>query len=49
MSKFSKLGLRRMVGAGALAAVAAMGLSSMGAGGAAAAPLANGYKFRFRR
>ncbi|MAU82065.1 MAG: hypothetical protein CME34_09390 [Gordonia sp.] len=44
MSKFSKLGLRRMVGAGALAAVAAMGLSSMGAGGAAAAPLANGYK-----
>ncbi|MDY6808887.1 MAG: MspA family porin [Actinomycetota bacterium] len=44
MSKFSKLGLRRMVGAGALAAVAAMGLSSMGAGGAAAAPLANGSK-----
>ncbi|AZG45215.1 MspA family porin [Gordonia insulae] len=44
MSKFSKLGLRRIVGAGALAAVAAVGMASMGAGGAAAAPLPNGYK-----
>lgn len=44
MSKFSKLGLRRAVGAGAMAAVAAMGLASMGAGTAAAKPLANGYK-----
>lgn len=44
MSKFSKLGLRRAVGAGAMAAVAVMGLASMGAGTAAAKPLANGYK-----
>ncbi len=44
MSKFSKLGLRRVVGASAVAAVAAVGLATMGAGGAAAAPLPNGYK-----
>lgn len=42
MSKLSKLGLRRAMGAGALAAVAAFGLGAMGAGDAAA--LANGYK-----
>ncbi|MFW0795652.1 MspA family porin [Gordonia sp. CPCC 205515] len=44
MSKFSKRGQRRIAGAAAVAAVAAIGLSSMGAGGAAAGPLANGYK-----
>ncbi|MXP22845.1 hypothetical protein GIY30_16000 [Gordonia sp. HNM0687] len=44
MSKFSKLGLRRAAGACAVAAAAAVGLAGMGAGTAAAAPLANGYK-----
>ncbi|MGV9857602.1 MspA family porin [Gordonia sp. NPDC003425] len=44
MSKFSKLGLRRAAGAVAVAAVAAIGAASMGAGHAEAAPLANGYK-----
>lgn len=44
MSKFSKLGLRRVVGAAAIASVAALGLAGMGAGDAAAAKLPNGYK-----
>ncbi|MEE3849132.1 MspA family porin [Gordonia sp. LSe1-13] len=44
MSKFSKLGLRRTAAACAAAAVATVGLASMGAGSAAAAPLANGSK-----
>ncbi len=44
MSKFSKLGLRRAAGACAVAAVAAVGLAGVGAGTAAAAPLANGSK-----
>ncbi|GAA3724673.1 MspA family porin [Gordonia hankookensis] len=44
MSKFSKLGLRRVVGAGAVAAVAVVGLAGMGAGNAAAVGLPNGYK-----
>lgn len=44
MSKFSKRGQRRVASAAAVAAVAAIGLSTMGAGGAAAGPLANGYK-----
>ncbi|MFW0786855.1 MspA family porin [Gordonia sp. CPCC 206044] len=44
MSKFSKLGLRRVIGAGAVAAVAAIGLAGMGAGDAAAVGLPNGYK-----
>ncbi|MGV9710807.1 MspA family porin [Gordonia sp. NPDC003424] len=44
MSKFSKRGQRRVAGAAAVGAVAAIGLASMGAGNAAAAPLANGYK-----
>lgn len=44
MSKFSKLGLRRAVGACAITAVAAIGLASMGTGAAAAAPLPNGSK-----
>ena len=44
MSKFSKLGLRRAAGATALAAVAALGLGTMGTGSAAAAPLRDGYK-----
>ncbi|MGX7697367.1 MspA family porin [Gordonia polyisoprenivorans] len=44
MSKFSKLGLRRVAGACAITAVAAIGLASMGTGNAAAAPLANGSK-----
>lgn len=42
MSKFSKLGLRRAAGACAVAAVAAVGMASFGAGDAAALP--NGYK-----
>ena len=41
MSKFS---MRRVVGAGAITAVAAIGLASMGAGNAAAGPLASGSK-----
>ncbi|PXW25253.1 UNVERIFIED_CONTAM: MspA protein [Williamsia faeni] len=41
MSKFS---MRRIVGAGAITAVAAIGLASMGAGNAAAGPLASGSK-----
>ncbi|WP_020109259.1 MspA family porin [Nocardia sp. 348MFTsu5.1] len=41
MSKFS---MRRVVGAGAITAVAAIGLASMGAGNAAAGPLADGSK-----
>lgn len=45
MSKFSKLGLRRAAGACAIAAVAAVGAASMGAGAAEAAPLPNGYKY----
>ncbi|MET9200068.1 MspA family porin [Gordonia sp. NPDC003585] len=44
MSKFSKLGLRRVVGAAAIASVAALGLAGMGAGDAAAVALPNGYK-----
>ena len=44
MSKFSMFGLRRVVGAGAITAVAAIGLASMGAGNAAAGPLASGSK-----
>ncbi|GAB2670486.1 hypothetical protein GCM10027169_35350 [Gordonia jinhuaensis] len=44
MSKFSKVGLRRVVGASAVAAAAAVGLASMGAGNAAAASLPNGSK-----
>ena len=35
MSKFSKLGLRRVVGAAAIASVAALGLAGMGAGAGA--------------
>lgn len=42
--KISKLGLRRVFAATAVAAVAAVGLSSMGAGGAAAERLPNGFK-----
>ena len=44
MSKFSKLGLRRVVGAAAIASVAALGLAGMGAGDAAAFKLPGGYK-----
>ncbi|MDL9948383.1 hypothetical protein QSJ19_22945, partial [Gordonia sp. ABSL11-1] len=44
MNKFSKRGLRRVVGAGAVAAVAVVGLATMTAGGAGAAPLPNGFK-----
>ncbi|ORM30226.1 MspA family porin [Williamsia sp. 1135] len=44
MSKMSMFGLRRVVGVGAITAVAALGLASMGAGNAAAGPLANKTK-----
>lgn len=44
MSKMSNSGLRRVIGASAVAAVAAVGLASMGAGTAAAKPLPNGSK-----
>ncbi|MFT4128195.1 MAG: MspA family porin [Gordonia sp. (in: high G+C Gram-positive bacteria)] len=44
MSKFSKLGLRRAAGACAIAAVAAIGLASTGAGEAAALALPSGSK-----
>ena len=44
MSKFSKLGLRRAVGACAITAAAAVGLASMGTGTAAASPLRPGHK-----
>lgn len=44
MSKFSMFGLRRVVGVGAITAVAALGLASMGAGNAAAGPLPSGSK-----
>ncbi|SIR76138.1 MspA family porin [Williamsia sterculiae] len=44
MSKFSVFGLRRTVGVAAIAAVAGVGLASMGAGEAAAGKLPNGYK-----
>ena len=44
MSKFSMFGLRRVVGVGAITAVAAMGLASRGAGNAAAGPLPSGIK-----
>ncbi|WP_238981352.1 MspA family porin [Williamsia herbipolensis] len=40
----SNSGLRRVIGASAVAAVAAVGLASMGAGTAAAKPLPNGSK-----
>ncbi|OZG26585.1 hypothetical protein BH683_024975 [Williamsia sp. 1138] len=44
MSKMSMFGLRRVVGVGAITAVAALGLASMGAGNAAAGPLPSGEK-----
>lgn len=44
MSKLSKRVQRRVAGAAAVAAVASIGLASMGAGNAAARPLPNGYK-----
>ncbi|MCZ4552492.1 MspA family porin [Gordonia rubripertincta] len=44
MSKMSMFGLRRVVGVGAITAVAALGLASMGAGNAAAGPLADKSK-----
>lgn len=44
MSKMSMFGLRRVVGVGAITAVAALGLASMGAGNAAAGPLPSGSK-----
>ncbi|MGU3292354.1 MspA family porin [Williamsia sp. M5A3_1d] len=44
MSKMSNSGLRRVIGASAVAAVAAVGLASMGAGNAAAGPLPGGTK-----
>ncbi len=47
MSKMNNPGLRRSVGAAAIAAVAAVGLASMGAGNAAARPLPNGSKTTF--
>lgn len=44
MSKFNMFGLRRVVGVGAITAVAAIGLASLGAGNAAAGPLPDGAK-----
>lgn len=44
MSKISKRGMRRLVGAVAISAAATVGLAGMGAGEAAAKPLANGSK-----
>lgn len=44
MSKISKRGMRRLVGAAAISAAATVGLAGMGAGEAAAKPLANGSK-----
>lgn len=44
MSKFNMFGLRRVVGVGAITAVAAIGLASLGAGNAAAAELPSGSK-----
>lgn len=44
MSKMSNSGLRRLAGAAAIAAAAAVGMASLGAGTAAAGPLPNGSK-----
>ena len=47
MSKMSNSGLRRLAGAAAIAAAAAVGMASLGAGTAAAGPLPNGSKVTF--